>query len=255
MRAVRATLRGALQEAFANRAGFWSQVTLMTLNDVAWIVFWVLFFERVGRVRGWGTEEIIVLQAALTVSGGLVLGILGNARSIGRLVADGGIDAALALPVRPLSHLLVRRVNTVFLGDLAFGLILFAVAGQPDPTRVAVFVGVTLTAAAVLAGFLVAVGSVAFFAGRDDAGELGFHAMLLFSAYPVDVFGGAAKVVLHTLVPAAFIAAVPAKLVNEPDPVLALALVAAAVAFVAAGAGLFTLGLRRYTSGAVWTRA
>ncbi|HEX6424504.1 MAG TPA: ABC-2 family transporter protein [Acidimicrobiales bacterium] len=255
MTAVAATARAALAEAWANRAGFWTQVVAMVVNDVAWVAFWVLFFNRVGSVRSWDMDLVLLLLAVLTTAGGVVLGLLGNARRIGALVADGGLDAVLALPVSPLAHLLVRRVDATNLGDIAFGILLFAIVGDPSPGRVAVYVLGVATATTVLTGFLVATGSLAFFAGRNDAGELGFHAMLLTAAYPVDVFSGAAKVLLYTVVPAAFVGAVPARLLDSFDPLTAAAAVGVALLFAVAGWGTFTLGLRRYTSGAVWSRA
>lgn len=255
VKGLSATLRAALAEAWANRRGFWTQVLAMVVNDIVWVAFWVLFFRRVGTIRGWDTSKLMLLMAVLTTSAGLVLGVLGNAKRIGRLAMDGDLDAALALPVPTLPYMLVRRIDTTNLGDIAFGLVLFAVAGHPTPARVAIFVLGVVTAATLLTGFLVALGSLAFFAGRNEAGELGFHAMLMFSNYPVDVFSGAAKALLYTVVPAAFVGSVPARLIDDFDVRLALTIVAVAVGFAAAGWALFTVGLRRYTSGAVWTRA
>jgi len=60
---------------------------------------------------------------------------------------------------------------------------------------------------------------------------------------------------LYTVVPAAFVGAVPARLVESFDPLVAAGSVGVALLFALAGWGAFTLGLRRYTSGATWTRA
>jgi ABC-2 type transport system permease protein len=253
--ALATTFRGAFAEAWSNRRGFWAQMTMMVVNDAVWIVFWVLFFDRVGAVRGWDITGVLMLQAVLTTSGGIVLGLLANARSVGRLAADGALDAALALPVPTLPYLLVRRVEPVNVGDLVFGVVLFAVACDPTPQRVAVFLLTVLAAATVLAGFLVTMGSLSFFVGRNDIGEVSFHAMLLFSAYPAEVFTGTTRIVMYTAIPAAFVAAVPARLIAGLDLSLALGLGAAAAVCAAAAYTTFTIGLRRYTSGAVWTRA
>ncbi|HEV8114766.1 MAG TPA: ABC-2 family transporter protein, partial [Acidimicrobiales bacterium] len=78
---------------------------------------------------------------------------------------------------------------------------------------------------------------------------------LLMGAYPVDVFAGAVKVLLFSVVPAAFVATVPARLIDDFDLALAGQLVGVAAIFALAAAATFTLGLRRYTSGSVWTRA
>jgi ABC-2 type transport system permease protein len=245
----------AFREAAANRAGFWAQVATMIANNAIWVVFWALFFHRVGALRGWDTRSVYLLLAALCTSAGFVLGFLANTRAIGRMIADGELDAALALPTPPLLYLMVRRVNPINMGDIMFGVVLFAVAGNPTPVRTLTFVVAVFVAAVVLAGFLVSAGALAFFAGRDDAGELGFHTMLLFGAYPVDIFGSSARLVLHTVVPAAFVAAVPARLVQHFDLGVAAGFVTAAVVFAALAIALFQAGLRRYTSGAVWTRA
>jgi ABC-2 type transport system permease protein len=120
---------------------------------------------------------------------------------------------------------------------------------------VAVYLAGVVAGAVVLAGFLVATGSVTFFTGRGEVGELGLHSILLLAAYPADIFTGAPKALLYTAVPAAFVAAVPSTLIDDFDLAKAaiMAAVAAAVAF--AGWLTFTLGLRRYTSGSVWTQA
>jgi len=149
----------------------------------------------------------------------------------------------------------VRRIEPINMGDLAFGVVLFAVVGNPTPQRTAIFVAVVLASAVLLTSFLVLTGALAFFLGRSESGELGFHAMLLLGAYPVDVFAGAVKVLLFTVVPAAFVAAVPARLIDDFDLVRAGELVAIAALFAMAASATFTVGLRRYTSGSVWTRA
>jgi ABC-2 type transport system permease protein len=254
-RAVRVTMANALRETFANRAGFITQVVTMIVNDLAWVMFWILFFDRVGEVRGWDTRGVLLLLAVLTTSGGIVTGFLSNARAIGRIVVAGEMDAALALPTPTLLHLLVRRVMPVNLGDIAFGIVMFVVACNPTPGRTAMFVLTVATSVVVLTGFWVAMGSLAFFGAREDAGDLGFHMMLLFGAYPVDIFGGSARLILHTVIPAAFVAAVPAKLIDNFDAGTAATFLLAAVVFAMLAVTLFQLGLRRYTSGAVWTRA
>ena len=255
MRALLVTSRSAMAEAWANRSAFWTQIAIMVANDVAWVAFWVLFFHRVGSVRGWDARDVLLMRAILTTGAGLVLGVFANARSIGRLITGGELDAALALPVPTLPYLLVRRVNPSNMGDVVFGVLLFVFSGSPSPARVLLFVCGVLVSATLLTGFLVAAGSSAFYAGRDDVGELSFHAMLLLSSYPVDVFGGVAKVALYTVLPAAFVAAVPAKLMESFDPVVALVAVGAAVFFALLGWVTFNAGVRRYTSGAVWTQA
>jgi len=255
MRAISATMRAAIAEAWANRSAFWTQLAAMALNDLVWVVFWVLFFGKVGTVAGWDRTRVLLLLATVTTDAGLVLGLLSNARRIGQLLVDGGLDAALALPVRTLPYLLVRRVDAVNVGDVVFGIGLFFLACHPTPERTALYVLGATAGALVLIGFLVLVGSLSFFTGRSEAGDLGFQAVILLASYPVDIFSGATKALLYTAIPAAFVSAVPARLVDHLTVSDLVTLLAAAVVFVALAATTFAIGLRRYTSNALWSRA
>jgi ABC-2 type transport system permease protein len=255
VRALVATARNAFAEAGANRAALGSSMTVMIVNDVVWVAFWVLFFRRAGDIRGWDGHRVLLLLSVITSAAGISLGVLANARRIGVMAVEGELDAVLTLPIPPLAYVLLRRVEPTNIGDLAFGLVLFAVAGHPTPARAAVFVLVVLLSATLLTGFLVLTGSLAFFAGRSEGGDLGFQAMVLLGSYPVDVFAGAAKVILYSVVPAAFVSSVPAKLIESFDVGAAARLAAVAAVFAVAAWATFTAGLRRYTSGSVWTRA
>ena len=255
MTAVTSTLRASLADALANRSSFWLQVTVMVVNDGTWIVFWVLFFDQVGTLRGWGTRDVIVLFTILMTSAGAALGLLANSRRIGHLAADGELDETLVLPVGPLSHILTSRIDSANMGDLLFGPVLFAVAGDPTPERAAVFVLGSVAGSVVLVGFLVACGALTLFVGgRGEQADLGFNAILIFASYPLDLFGGATKVLLFTAVPAAFVTGLPAQLVRSFNPAHAALLVAMAAFFAALGWAMFQLGLRHYSSGSIWTR-
>ena len=254
MRSLLATMRTAMSSATTNRRGLTFAVTVMVVNDAAWVAFWVLFFRRTGTVRGWDRDSVVLLLAVLTTSGGLSLGLLANARWIGSLVTGGGLDEVLSLPVPTLAHLLVRRVEPTNLGDLVFGIGLFAVAGHPTVLRTGVFVLVVLASSALMTSFLVITGSLAFFGGRNEGGELGFHALLLLGAYPVDVFAGTAKVLLYTVVPAAFVSSVPARLIEAFQLRTAAGLLVVTAIFILGAHMIFAVGLRRYASGSIWSR-
>ena len=157
----------------------------MVVNDLAWVVFWVIFFHAVATVRGWDADRVLLLLAVLCTSArASSSACCPTAGASAELVADGALDEVLALPVAPLPHLLVRRVDTVNLGDVAFGLVLFAVAGAPDPAAHPVYVAGTLASAVLLTGFLVATGSLVFFTGRRESADLGLNAVLLLAVLP-----------------------------------------------------------------------
>src|SRR3954447_23937458 len=255
MRALQATARNALTEAAANRAALGSSMAVMIVNDIVWVAFWYLFFHGVGEIHGWDSHRVLLLLSVITTAAGLSLGVLANARRIGTMAVEGELDAVLTLPIAPLAYVLLRRVEPINVGDFVFGLVLFGVAGEPTPARVAVFAFVVLLSATLLTSFLVLTGSFPFLVRRGEGGEPGSQAIVLLGSYPVGVFDGFAKVVLYSVVPAAFVSSVPAELVDSFDVAAAARLAAVAGLFAVAAWATFTVGLRRYTSGSVWTRA
>jgi ABC-2 type transport system permease protein len=255
MSAAAATLRTAVADGLANRASFWFQVGLMVANDITWVIFWLLFFNRVGTVRGWDTHDVIVLFSILLTTAGMGLGLFANSRRIGMLAADGALDETLVLPVSPLAYILTSRVDAANCGDLLLGPVIFAVAGDPTPQRTGLFLLGVVTGSITLIGFLVACGALTLFVGgRGEQADLGFNAILIFASYPLDLFGGATKVLLFTAVPAAFVTGVPSRLVRNFDTPSALLMAAVAALFAMLGWAVFQLGLRRYSSGSIWTR-
>ena len=250
-----ATLRTALADSWANRRSFVLQLTFMVINDLTWVIFWALFFLRVRTASGWSLDDVIVMFSLLTVSAGIALGVFANCRRVGRLAADGALDEMLVLPSPPLLQLLCRRVEPSNIGDVVFGVLLFAIAGHPTPARIAGFAGAVLAGVVIIVGFLVLCGAVTMLAaGSGDEGDLGFHALILFASYPLEFFGGAIKVLLFTVVPAAFVTGVPVSLFRHFDLATAVGLAAAAATVGALGWLTFTAGLRRYSSGSLWQR-
>ena len=73
--------------------------------------------------------------------------------------------------------------------------------------------------------------------------------MLTFGLYPDTLFGGAARLMLTTLMPAFFIGAIPARLVTSPTWSAVGGLALAALSFWGVAIIAFYGGLRRYESG------
>jgi ABC-2 type transport system permease protein len=73
--------------------------------------------------------------------------------------------------------------------------------------------------------------------------------MITFGIYPITLFDNYAKLILFTVIPAAFVGAVPAEFIRSFTWQSLLELVAGAVVFLLLAVSIFRLGLRRYESG------
>ena len=73
--------------------------------------------------------------------------------------------------------------------------------------------------------------------------------MCIRDRYPNSLFSGAARMMLYTVIPAAFVGSVPVDIVRNQDGRLLLLLVGAAILVWLIALFLFYYGLRRYESG------
>ncbi len=232
------------------RASFLSQIIGMMINNGIYFVFWLLFFDRFQEVRGYQIDEIFMLFAVLTLAYGLAFTFAGNAGEVAGLIAQGRLDYYLALPRPVLPHLIFSRMGQSTIGDLTFGVIAFLFTGKLDLASIVLFVIVTLFAAVIFVTFAVTVGALAFFLGNaSQLSDRLLQTMLTFGLYPFGLFQGVVRLILLTLIPAAFIGAVPVQVVQLRDGG-ALALLAGVAALsVLIMVIVFRLGLRRYESG------
>ena len=107
-----------------------------------------------------------------------------------------------------------------------------------------------LASIAVLISFLVLVQSLTFWIGNTNLLTTNaFNAIVTFSLYPITLFDGTAKLLLFTLIPAAFIGALPAEFVRRFDLLQLAQICAGGGIFLFLSVFVFYRGLRRYESG------
>jgi ABC-2 type transport system permease protein len=102
----------------------------------------------------------------------------------------------------------------------------------------------------IFTAFFVTLGALAFFLGNTEGlMQQMSGALVSFSTYPMDIFNGAVRVLLFTIIPAGFISFIPLQLLRQFTWAFMGALTGFTIVFVALAMGLFELGLRRYESG------
>jgi len=136
------------------------------------------------------------------------------------------------------------------MGDFTYGFLSYALSGQYTWHGFLRFVLAMLLAATVFAAFLILVQSLAFWLGMiSDLANLAVNAMVTFGIYPITLFDNYAKLILFTVIPAAFMGAVPAAFIHAFTWQTLAELLAGAVIFLSIAVTVFRLGLKRYESG------
>ncbi|MBK8987416.1 MAG: ABC-2 family transporter protein [Chloroflexi bacterium] len=240
-----------LASAMEYRASFISQIIGMLINNGIYFVFWIIFFNQFGTVRGYNVDEIFLLFAIATLGYGLGFMFAGNTRQyLAYLIAQGRLDYYLVFPRNLLLHVIFSRMTVSTVGDVVFGLIAYSFTGRFTLVEIGLFLITAVLSAIIFVGYSVISGSLAFYMGAAQyASQQMTNAMLTFALYPNGLFSGAARVMLYTIIPAAFVAAVPVDIVRFQDGRLLLLLIGTAVIIWLIAIAMFYYGLRRYESG------
>ena len=236
--------------AMEYRASFISQVLGMMLNNAAYFVFWVLFFDRFKQVQGWSLTDMFLLFGVVATAFGAGTYLFGNALRLSEVIAEGQLDYYLSLPRPVLLHTLASRSITSGMGDFFYGIISFSIGGQFGLDSIGRYIVGVVFATTIFISFFVLVQSLAFWMGNATMlASQAQNAIITFAIYPITLFDGTAKFLLFTLVPAAFIGAIPAEFIRAFTWENLVLLVGAATGFLFISVIVFHRGLRRYESG------
>jgi len=233
------------------RTSFLIQVFGMVLNNCAFIIFWKMLFDRVGGdINGYGFREVMFLWALATFGFGISEIFMGNSRQISSIIYKGELDVYLLQPRPVLPNLVCSRMNISGWGDLIYGAALFLLTQALSPGKILLFLLFSLLMAVVFVSVRVLYHSLTFFLGNaEQFASTISELVIMFTIYPGSIFSGPSTWILHTLIPAALVAWIPAQLFAAFDPVKLLLLLAADGVVVLLSFVLFREGLKRYSSG------
>jgi ABC-2 type transport system permease protein len=239
-----------LLAAMEYRLPFIFQVIGMMLNNAIYFLFWIIFFDRFKDIRGWALTDMFLLFGIVAAGFGLGTYLFGNVLQLTEVITGGRLDYYLSLPRPVLLHVLASGSIPSGLGDVLYGLISFGMAGQYTPGAFLRFGVGTLLAMIVFLSFLILVQSLAFWLGNTTLlTQQATNAILTFSLYPITLFDGTAKFILFTIIPAAFVGAVPAEFVRTFNWITLAQLLGSALVFLVLALLAFHRGLRHYESG------
>lgn len=243
-----------LLAAMEYRVAFLMQVLGMMLNNAVYFVFWIIFFDRFEEINGWGLADMFLLYGIVAISFGVGTYFFGNALHLSGIIANGELDYYLSLPKPVLLHVLASRSISSAAGDFLYGLLSFFVTvyitGSFSSGLLLRFLLAVVAATVVVVSFLVLVQSLAFWSGSATLlTSSAVNAIITFAIYPITLFDGTAKLLLFTIIPAAFVGALPAQFVRSFDWVSLGQLLLGATVFLGLAIVVFHRGLRRYESG------
>jgi ABC-2 type transport system permease protein len=237
-----------LQSAMEYRISFIMQVIFMFLNDVIWVIFWMIFFNKFPSLNSWGFNDMMMLYMIATIAWGLMGGIFGNFRNIADIIKSGQLDFYLTLPKEELTHLLISKGKFDAWGDVLFGIVIGIIFLPIAKLPLAILLCILSTI--LFLSFAIILGALSFYlSSSTEIADFGLIGILSIASYPFSVFQGFTKFFLLAVLPAGFITGVPVELLKTFNwEWLGLMFLAAAALLIIAVL-LFKKGIKRYESG------
>ena len=233
------------------RASFWIQVFGMFLNNSSFIIFWLILYNQVGElIQGYKFSDVMFLWSLGAFGYGIAAVFLGNDSYISRIIYSGELDVYLLQPKPVLPNLLASRMIITGWGDITYGLILFIFTQPLEISKILLFIFFSVLFALVLVSLRIIYHSLTFFFGNAESFAFTVsETVLVFMLYPGSIFKGPAVWLLHTLIPAAFIAYIPVELFKHFELKTFLILIGADSVFMIIAFLIFKTGLIFYESG------
>jgi len=232
------------------RVSFLIQSFGMILNNTAFIFFWWILFNNVNNIGGYGFIDVMTLWSLASTSFGISFVVFGNLPQITRMILNGELDTYLLQPKDPLINILCSKTVVSAWGDTLYGVILFFIIKGFDLKAFLLFLTFCVTGAMIFSSVIVTIHALSFYAGNlEGLAQLTTEFLISFGIYPEGIFKGGLKLILYTIIPVAFTAYIPVKVINAFNPLLLLVVLLAALIWIIVAYKMFYCGLKKYESG------
>jgi len=241
----------SLMSAMTYKKSFIIQTIFMIINDGFFMIFWGTIFNlQDGNLNGIVMRDVLYAWSIPTIAFGLTYFFFGGIDKLHRYIVEGGLDSFLTQPKNVFLNLAASRCDFSACGDFIYGELIAIIASQ----SVIGFFKIqfyALIAMVVMVCAFTAIRCLAIWFGDVEsiARTYSYDFLINFSSYPERIFGNGTKILTYTIIPAAYILYIPARLLEKFELPLFLILLSAASILVVITSKLFNLVLKRYESG------
>ena len=241
----------SLMSAMTYKKSFIIQTIFMMINDGFFMIFWGTIFNlQGGNLNGIEMQDVLYAWSIPTIAYGLTHFFFGGIDNLHRYIVEGGLDSFLTQPKNVFLNLATSRCDFSACGDFIYGEIIAMIAGGSFFGFLKIQFYAILAMVIMVCAFT-SIRCLAIWWGDVDSivRTYSYDFLINFSSYPERIFGKGTKFLTYTIVPAAYIVYIPARLLERFELQLFLIFLFAASILVVITTKLFKLVLRRYESG------
>ncbi len=241
-----------LKKEWKYKSSFFMQLIMMILNDAFFIIQWVIVFNLVDNIGGYGFRETMLLWSISAGGFGICHTFFYGAWKIKDMVYEGRLDVFLTQPKNVLINVCCSSTSISALGDIIYCFIVLILIKAPFIWFLYMIPTIILSGLIYVSVYVIYV-SLCFYVKRGDAFAKAVEGTILKAAnYPPAIFNFAVKVIFFTAIPTFFYTFVPAEYLFLSFNIWWLLGYAGFTALIVSFAFLaFNKGLKRYNSGSL----
>jgi len=207
-----------MRERMQYKASFLLTVLFRTLSTTMDFVLIAVILARFRFIDGWDVFEVALLYGPVTLARSIFDAFARELERFEHYLVSGDYDGILVRPWPTVFALLARKVDVTRIGMALQGLVLIAIgasqalpAGTLSPAGLAYLVLVLpLLGAMILTAISMATAAIGFWVIRiDDLYVFTMYAPLSAAVFPLSIYPGWLRGLLHTVIPVAFAGYLP----------------------------------------------
>lgn len=241
-----------MKKEFQYKTSFFMQLIMMILNDLFFIIQWVIIFSLVDNIGGYRFNETMLLWSIAAGGFGFSHVFFAGAWKINDIVYEGKLDVYLTQPKNVLLNVSCSATDVSGLGDIAYSFIVLIIIGAPWWWYLVMPFTIVMSGLIYVSVHVVYC-SLCFFIKKGDAlAHTVGSTINKASIYPPIIYNGVVKLLFFTLIPTFFHTFIPAQFVFLTFNIWwCLGFVGVTLVWVSLSFLLFKLGTKKYNSGSL----
>lgn len=242
------SIKYALVREMLNKTTFITNIIFMILNNLCFIVQWVILFSLKDNVGGYSFKQVLLLWGFAATTFGISHFFFKDAYNLSDIINKGKLDAYLIQPKNVLLTAITSSIDVSAIGDIIYGFIMLFLYGISFKSLF-LFVLFSVTGALILTSISVIFSSLSFWFSRVEILPTTMNNLMTnFATYPDGIFKGTVKILLFSLIPVGFVNFIPVHVMSGFNMWLMLGVVFVSLFLVALAFIIFNKGLKKYSS-------
>ena len=241
-----------LKKEWKYKSSFFMQIIMMILNDLFFIIQWVIIFKIVDNIGGYGFNETLLLFGVAAGGFGISHAFFGGAWHLRDMIYDGKLDVFLTQPKNILLNICCSSTEISAVGDIMYAYIVLIIIGAPWHWYLLMLPVIILSGLVFVSVYIIFC-TLCFYIKRGDAVAKAVEgAMNKAGNYPPAIYNTVVKTILYTIIPVFFFTFVPANyFLIDFNIWWVLLSIAVTSALVLLSFVFFKIGLKKYNSGSL----